>query len=353
MDNPYIIGSPVKDPGNFYGRKDEVREIISNIKKCLSTSLIGERGIGRTSLLRYISHPNVVSTYSNSGDCVVLYLGFGGFTQSLKEQFWNSVFIEIEKRVSKSGRLKNLSKKGNLSTLDIYEFFGELHDNNVEIVFCCDEFDAVTRNPHFDLDFFDSLRHLSQTYDVTFITASKKNLKELTFSGEQTTSPFFNIFYNMRIGFYKKEEAEELILTPSKIAGIKFNNEDVDFVFDVAHYHPFFIQAACYEVFEHRLTEQKIKGEMLEPTIYTRLKNMLYKKVKDHLDYYWNPLEEDEKKKLKELCKSPKNSTEEDSITEILKDICLIKDENGKYKLFSSLFQKFCSEAKLSWEPFG
>ena len=60
--NPFIYGNPLTDPRRFIGRRAEVEHIFSRLRnpEFESSSLIGERRMGKTSVLNFISHPDTV-----------------------------------------------------------------------------------------------------------------------------------------------------------------------------------------------------------------------------------------------------------------------------------------------------
>jgi hypothetical protein len=59
--NPYLNRVAIKDPKQFFGRTREVSKIFSRIgaSRPQSISVVGERRIGKSSLLYYINHPEV------------------------------------------------------------------------------------------------------------------------------------------------------------------------------------------------------------------------------------------------------------------------------------------------------
>ena len=63
MKNPFIISQPITDPKDFYDREKELKEVFSEIKNQSNISLIGERKIGKTSLLNMVCHPDKMREY--------------------------------------------------------------------------------------------------------------------------------------------------------------------------------------------------------------------------------------------------------------------------------------------------
>src|SRR5947209_11192780 len=102
-----------------------------------------------------------------------------------------------------------------------------------------DAFDRVTRNPHFDPDFFSFLRALAGIYDlISYVTASIKPLYDVCHSDAVASSPFFNIFQTCTLGPLVLEEARELIILPAHRAGYDFSDEEVEWTLAQAGCHP-------------------------------------------------------------------------------------------------------------------
>ena len=62
--NPFSFGNPIKDPERFYGRQAEIRQIVNRLLSSAheSTSIVGERRIGKTSLLCNLANPGVAAS---------------------------------------------------------------------------------------------------------------------------------------------------------------------------------------------------------------------------------------------------------------------------------------------------
>ena len=58
MVNPFSYGNPIRDPARFHGRQAELRQIVNRLRSSAreSTSIVGERRIGKTSLLKYMAY---------------------------------------------------------------------------------------------------------------------------------------------------------------------------------------------------------------------------------------------------------------------------------------------------------
>lgn len=348
MNNPYNTDTPVTNPKDFYGREEEVEEIFQLIKKGQPVSLTGTAKIGCTSLLYYILHPDVVQTYVGQM-YLPLYIDFESMDVSSQPAFWRMTLEEMgeSKTAEKTPILSRLEKEP-LTVNDISSVIEDYSCHNIRVIFCFDGFDTVTRNAGLNtLSFFTHLRYLVTSCNATFVIASKKPLTEVGRLRAGTSSPLDNIFLCKRVGFFKKGEACDLIFTPSAERGVHFDENDEEFIYDVAYYHPFFMQAACSEIFMYRQEKGKIVGEALDSTVYEQIRNNLYKKFVYYFDLYWKNLKPEEKIELKNLYKSPQGSENHNKERETLANLCLIKKEGNTYKPFSSLFSQFCIGLKF------
>ena len=61
--NPFTFGNPIRDPARFYGRVEDIRQIVNRLRSSAheSTSVVGERRIGKTSLLKHLDNPEVAA----------------------------------------------------------------------------------------------------------------------------------------------------------------------------------------------------------------------------------------------------------------------------------------------------
>ena len=53
-NNPFAYSQPISKPDRFIGREDELRGILSELRREMSISIVGERRIGKTSLLKIL-----------------------------------------------------------------------------------------------------------------------------------------------------------------------------------------------------------------------------------------------------------------------------------------------------------
>jgi hypothetical protein len=160
-------------------------------------------------------------------------------------------------------------------------------------VFLFDEFEYLATSSHMDEAVFSSLRNLSQELQVAYVTASQMPVGQLIYHDHSALhSSFFSNFQDIHVGFLKPEEAERMVLSLTKMAGQedRFSEKDLTFVFEIAGYHPFFLQLACYYLFEHKLERDHLVGADYE------LPHRQYAEDTERFfRYAWDHLDEDER----------------------------------------------------------
>jgi len=64
-NNPFTYGNPISDPRRFFGREREIELVFSRLRNAEfeSSSLVGERRIGKTSVLNYLADRDVRRNY--------------------------------------------------------------------------------------------------------------------------------------------------------------------------------------------------------------------------------------------------------------------------------------------------
>jgi len=71
LGNPFICGGPVP-PSHFIGREREVQIVFDQITSHAlgSIAICGDRRIGKTSLLQYVCHPDILQEWGPTPKCL-------------------------------------------------------------------------------------------------------------------------------------------------------------------------------------------------------------------------------------------------------------------------------------------
>jgi serine/threonine-protein kinase len=253
--NPFTYGNPVTDPTRFYGRQREVEQIFSRLRNPAfeSSSVVGERRVGKTSLLRVMAHEDVVRARGLDPEKVIfVYNDLGMVGESTTPlQLWLRLLRTIRRQIQDpdpelNDIIAELRSSGQVDNYLLADFFDLLSDVGSSVVLLLDEFETITYNANFGPDFFGVLRSLAIHHDLALITSSRQELVDLCHSDEVRTSPFFNIFANINLRGLTPTEANEMIVHPLSGTGVTFTEQDKRTIVEISGYHPFFTQVAAH-----------------------------------------------------------------------------------------------------------
>lgn len=349
--NPFSFGNPVSDPSRFFGREREIRQITDRLQSSAfeSTSVVGERRIGKTSLLKHLANPEVAEELGLSlDDYVVVYVDFQGCNTITPVRFWSRILKRVARGLKDdelTAMAKELGGKENIDQFDLEDLFLELDDRGLKLVLLMDEFEYVTKNENFGLDFFAGLRALAIHYPLAVITATREALVDLCHSESIKGSPFFNIFASVILRPFDREDSMALIEGIMAESPVDFTDAIKDEIYRLAGGHPIFLQMAGYFYFEG--LQMGLEGDDLQ----THVEKSFLGQAEPHFMYQWEYLNNHERITLLTLLtlKSEGNGTpavadlkqaykQADYILpDLIKRGLVIEEEDG-ISLFSSLF---------------
>jgi len=307
--NPYLNRVMIKNPLEFIGRTREIRKIYSRIDAShpQSVSVVGERRIGKSSLLNFIYHKDNRKKFMTTNDqAIFVYLDFQRITDFSIPKFIQFIFgiIEIE-----TGR--DIAEGRDLSLDSLREVVNTIHNDNMRIIFLMDEFEVITRNVHFDVEFFSFLRSLANGYRVSYVTSSCDELQHLCHNQDISDSPFFNIFSNLPLRPYPANEAEELVSLPSTEEGLSLANFSEEII-RIAGRFPFFLQICCSVVFEELLDKP-------ESTLdWKRITDTFVDEANPHYEFIWEHFSPEEKINMERVVSGKAISRKFEFVNEVL-----------------------------------
>jgi eukaryotic-like serine/threonine-protein kinase len=247
MKNPYLNRVAIRDINQFYGRRKEIARIFSRLgaSRPQSVSIVGERRIGKSSLLNYIYSPVVRGEQLDSvNNYIFIFMDLQQKRYETIEAFFTDFLELIVQAVAEPLPLRGQDFDG------VRKVFAELHRRGRKLIVLLDEFDVITANQAFNLDFFSFLRSAANNYDLAYITSSARELQVLCHADQIADSPFFNIFTNIYLRPFTSEETLLLIAEPSRAAGVSLESYSKAII-DLAGQFPFFLQIACATYVDH------------------------------------------------------------------------------------------------------
>jgi AAA+ ATPase superfamily predicted ATPase len=253
-NNPFSNRAMIKNPDEFFGRKNELTTIFSRLSNLQSCNVFGERKIGKSSLLYYI-----FMKLRDGDEYRIAYI-------DLQDAKYHTVEGFLKYSLKELGSDPGVISLNNLNE-NLIAFSDSIEDLRKEIkpVLLIDEFENLTKRPEkFNNDFFDAMRSLGSNGNIAYVTASLHALKWLCIAGH-FTSPFYNIFSQVPLGLFSPDETTEFL--SAKREGVEFTKREIEFVKRIANNHPLHLQIACSHVVENRgkeYDEKKLRKDIKE-----------------------------------------------------------------------------------------
>jgi serine/threonine protein kinase len=332
--NPYLHRVMLKHRDDFFGRTQEIKRIYArfNATPPGSISVVGDRKIGKSSLLNYVYMRGNRERYlEHPAQMVMVFLDLQQEKSMSMETFVRTLLgiAELELR----GRL---DLTGCAHSLDgVREMVQRLDAGGFRLVLLLDEFETVTRNPSFQLEFFSFLRYLANHYNVAYLTSSERDLQILCHTKEISDSPFFNIFSTLKLSVFKREEAEELIRVPSERMG-KPLGAHAERILELSGLFPFFIQMACSYAIEY----WNEHPDAAAPD-FVEVRRRFYEEATLHFRYTWESLDEHERATLSRIAAGKSLPDSLRHVGAELEARHLVEMVNQKPRLFASTFEQF------------
>lgn len=247
---PYIVGHPVQNPSDFYGREQQVSRLFKIIggPQAQSMPVIGLNRAGKTSFFHYIAHPAVMVRYLRHPEKVaMMYIDMAAC--KTPAHFYFKLQAQLRKNIGqvKTGFLWKNSPPDQMSIHDVEAIL--CHYPNQRMILLLDGFDQLNLNT-FGRHFLTELRAMTSVldYDLTCVVATEVDL--LLFGnriGLPLSSPFYNIFFPVPIYLGELDTAviDTLICQPAIQAGKPFSAAELHQIKQLAGTLPFVAQTAA------------------------------------------------------------------------------------------------------------
>jgi len=285
--NPFITGPPVSAP-KFIGRREQVNIILSqlaNPDSRGSSALSGERRIGKTSLLHYITSPEVAESFdlppdrftflSVDGHTLDSYVGSLGLQTFTEDAFWHYV-TQFIAHVTQSASL--LQKRDKIGIFDLMALSEQIAADGKLVVLLLDEFEWIINNTDPQRPtLLNTLRSLINLpigkRGFALITSSEEPLGALCKGIEFSGSPFPNSLVPVHLKPFSPSEASELIDEYLRDTTVAFSDEDKNSVYNLSKGHPYWLQRVCFQMFNRYL--EKAEGNSVQGAKITMILDTL------------------------------------------------------------------------------
>lgn len=352
--NPFIYGVPV-DTKQFIGRSNEISRIFDQLSSHArgSVAIIGERRIGKTSLLHYVSAPEVIKRWhlDDEMQSIFIYQDCGAIAPFTITCFWQTILKRLHRTLKRKKlssdlleAVQELLNEDEITTLDIEFLLDDLHEAGLLLILMLDEFEWCVRtdpeNEAITRDLLAGLRALINHVPraLSFVVATRQSLDEVCREVRFMGSPFYNNFVFVHLHPFSREETEALFEQKLADTGIIFSQAEKDYVYSLGGTHPLLLQAAAALVFESKTSDiEKTKD-------FAAVRESFSRAVRHQFEDLWQWSQPREREILTQLA----HGNDEEAITRLeawadererlLRRGLIFKSEEGTYRLFSSAF---------------
>jgi class 3 adenylate cyclase len=336
--NPYLNRVMLPHPAMFFGRKALIRRIFTRLtaQRPQSVSLVGERRIGKSSLLNYLNFPGTRLAFTEDAEQYIqLFIDFQQLRTLDEGGLIAVIFKELERQLKEH------------ITLRLAPDFDGMHylceavtQAGYKFILFFDEFESVTKNEKIGPEFYSFFRSLANNFSLAFVTATGRNLKDMCVTHEISDSPFFNIFTVQNVGLFKNDEAYELITGPSAHNGIPLEPLKEQILEQGGRY-PFFLQMLCSAWFEFLESEGLTAADLAGKKTPREVESLFREESEPHFEYILETLQEQEIDCLKTITAG--GTPDPQSVyTELLeKKGYIMRGTQDEYTPFSAQFELF------------
>jgi serine/threonine-protein kinase len=333
----YNYKSPIADPDNFIGRRALVSKIYARIGagRPQSVSIVGDIKIGKTSLLSFLAHEKTKDEMlNNPDDYIFLYIPCRSDSQLTLGTFTGTIYRMTRK----------YSENSDKSSIQLeYNYFKRmvehLHKQNKKIILFLDDFNFITLNPAFPLEFFSFLRSLANNYNLAYITTSYEDLQKLCVSKDIEESPFFNIFTNMSLRGLEPVEIDQLFQLSKNLLddGMEDNK---NYLTDLVGTGPYPLQMACFFMQKFRKEHDEFSHD-----VRLQFESVLSEKLQDYHQQLWKQMEESHQSVLSCIAIGKQIPAVKHYLIRDLSKKSYILNNNGESKFSSDLLKSYVLES--------
>jgi tRNA A-37 threonylcarbamoyl transferase component Bud32 len=346
--NPFFNRQRITDSAYFYGREREIESLYSAIATRQSRSIVGERKLGKSSLLTHLDCPPTMIAHGlDPAQYVFLYTDLEGMANINYEEFWPELLDRFEVALPPAqDELRHLTREitrsSDIRFMQVRRLLRRVERAGLTVVMMLDEFESLAGNEAFSPGFYGELRSLAGEMGVVYLTSSKRSLYDLTYQNADTlSSPFFNIFSEERLGLLPAAEAGGLLRQLSRLGdGDPFSPAECDFLVELAGPHPFFLQVAASYL--HHEKEHGQGGD----DVLTRVQHRFKAEAEDHFRYLWSQLSEPEQNVLIHLETATPELRRSLTTKSLLREL-----PGGRTTPFSQAFAYFLARATPNERP--
>ena len=335
MTNPYLNRTAIRDEVSFVGRASELKRLFNRIggPQPQSISIVGDRRIGKSSLLRAVLARR--GKFLSSPDSYIfVYLDMQSRLRWTSEMFFERLGDEMKSAGVDTSAITDYDS--------LEEWCRSLQQGRRALIMLIDEFQVLMREDEegaerLPVEFFNYLRSLANSYPVSLVVASHVDLYTLSTDHRLSGSPLFNILHKLHLGPFTETEARELIGMSVRTGCVLAGDEP--WLISRGGYHPLFLQIACSAAFDWR-TENQTQAALDRDLLDRRF----VEEARPHFEGTWKFLTECEREIMTAAAHGQSPRPAVAPTVQHLEERGYLRREDGDLAVFSECFREFIIE---------
>lgn len=324
---PFVLGKPIKNPADFYGRSQLLRSLYQALLQGQRVAVVGEHRCGNTSVLYQLLHPEVRARFLAPAEDHSLVFAFvscqlvGGSPTG----FLRRIALALRRA---DGAAETTLDPANVDQAWLLSYVEQLAQQHRRLVLLLDEFEVLAE---MDPAFWEWFEVLVNEYDVAIIASTRTDLSQ--YRTEQGGPPFFNTFRSAHMGSFSPATVEIFLRDKSELTDFDFLAVR-DLMQDLAGRFPFYMQMAAALIYVTAGGEARLSDAQVD-TVQREFRAQTGKLFEDA----WNKLPADERRALSWM------AIGQGANRSALSDEALVSLERRGYliegRIFSSAFRDF------------
>lgn len=332
-------------PETFVGRKFNIRNLLLGVtsREPRSFCLVGIRTIGKTTLLKFLCHPQGVRLKYreelerfSSEIYSIHFLYINSYRLNGLDLLW-AIYdgLHREGLIKENVLPKDIIEPDKIMSTLMSNLRNIYYEQNTRIVICLDHFDKTYTGLSPRIEGF--FRVITNYHSL--ILAIENSLSALR--KDNYTSPLFNIITPIRLGLLLKEEAKELITIPS--SSVEFTEIEITFLLETGGGNPYLLTVVCDLYVKLRDSNPRfdeIIGNKINAQEYILIHIENHIMVQELFAFFWKECISERDILYKIVLDQEVTSESELRAVQVLLSKSLIYEDlqNRRYHIFSKLF---------------
>ena len=235
---PFVLGKPIKNPADFYGRQTVLRELYQAVLNGQLVAVVGEHRCGNTSIIYQLLHPDVREHHLAPAEDAGLVFAF--VSSQLAAQSPHALLRRISRALRRADPDAAVDYAAEVDQGWLEDYLEDLSERGKKLVLLMDEFESIAKFPE---EFWEWFQVLVSEYDISIVASTRHDLgRYRAETGEGP--PFFNHFVNVMVGSFSEATFEQFLREKSELTDFDFMAVR-DVIFDLAGRYPYYLQLAA------------------------------------------------------------------------------------------------------------